>query len=294
MKSPKIALFLYIAFSLSLISSAQAQSDNCQQFIQESGRISIPIEIGGQASSGFLNSDTIPASISSALARQAGLEIEELPGRSFLTSLMPQIQGVVKNVPMVVFGEELEMEQIFVIDDSRPFASLSILVFKNSILQVDFPNLNICFLNRASVDLEKVSNILMRSSALGRPAVQVTVNGEDKIWLEFQAGFQGAVDLNYKAANDLGFADDTGNSADAETGSGVIESLLFGPYDLGNINVNYALSEPELSAEMQQLLRFANSGGRAVDPSGSLGYEILKHFVITVDFERDHMHILAP
>ena len=73
------------------------------------------------------------------------------------------------------------------------------------------------------------------------------------------------------------------------------ESLTFGPYELGAITASFPTQDLTSSRPAG---RFSTNsrrgrGARGVQTHGQLGYEILQHFVVTVDFDEERMHVVA-
>jgi hypothetical protein len=250
MKYLNVILFSVCTLFVSL---TYAQSDNCRPFNQGNGNLNVPIDVSGNRAVAVLNTGVLPIGISSALAKDIGLEVEAVPDRNLLWSAIPSIIGQVSDVPIEIFDQNIEMEQMYVLENEERFVYLSLLMFSDLVMQINFPESQLCFLSRGALDLREVSNINMRSSR-GGPAVQVTLNNDEKIWLELQFEFQGAVRLDKSSAEDLGLASEeselAGDSASPpEFMSATVDSLSLGPNELGNIEVSYPDKEPEVNSD---------------------------------------------
>ena len=185
-----------------------------------------------------------------------------------------------------------------------PIVNLSLLMFSDFLVQVDYPQSQICFLDRAAIPLENVANIEMRNALSGAPAIEVTLNGERSVWLELQLGYPGAVSIDYETADYLKFIDTADQQvapvdSAVATQTGVAELLKFGPYELGNIAVEYATRKPPSRRSRRSgVLTGSAAQGRVrapgVETHGQLGHEILQHFVLTIDFEEARMHVIVP
>ena len=281
----------------SFASHAIAAADNCFPFEQQQGGISLPVSIAGTQTSTYLNTGTRTISLSTGLVDKLNLRIEQFTPRAPRRGLAPPTVELVKNVVVTVFDQDLEMEQVDVFDDALPSARMSLLMFSQALVQIDYPQSQICLLLRESMNLGAAENINMRRASDGAPAIEVTINGDKELWLRLQIGLQGALSVDHATAEDLGLID---AEIDAETpGSqpleGVVESLQFGPYELGNLTATY----PSRAGGNSQRTR-SNTDMRAVGRRrpivirGELGHEVLRHFVITIDFEEENMHIFAP
>lgn len=277
-----------------------AQGDNCVAFEQDNTSIRIPMGVNGSPTVAVLNTGFLPIGISTGLARSLALEVKPVPGRNVIWSAIPIIKGQVENVPITVFGQESQIEQMYVLDNELPFVYLSLLMFGDFITQLNFPQKTLCFLSREALDLKTAKNIEMRNTG-GRPAVQVAINTDQKVWLQLQLELPGAVQLTRESAVKLGLTTNVAAVAGSTTpqpGSGILESLMFGPYELGNIAASFPTADAPADAATQMLQRAGRGrggpGSGGVDIQGSLGREIFKHFVLTIDFKEERMHIFAP
>ncbi|MDP6653563.1 MAG: hypothetical protein QGF90_15890 [Gammaproteobacteria bacterium] len=284
-----------MAWSVNCLSAAE---ENCQQFQVNNGRLSIPVTIAGTESRAVINSGILTMGISSFLAGQLGLDIiEPEPDSRRRGGGLPQL-SIVENVPIEVFGQDIEMEQLYVFDLNAPLVNFSVMMFQDLVVQMDYPQSRICFLNPATIDLEAAENINMRSTRTGAPAIEVKLNDDQDVWLNFQIGYSGGISIDFETAEDLGFIEeDQEDGESAATAEATTESLVFGPYELGAINTTY--STEENSAQNRPIpiggaVRAGRSRNRAVETHGELGFEILQHFVITIDFNEERMHIFAP
>jgi len=283
------------AWSINCLSAAE---ENCQQFQVNNGRISIPVTIAGTETLAVINSGILTMGISSFLAGQLGLDvIEPEPVNRRRSGNLPQL-SIVENVPIKVFNQDIEMEQLYVFDLDAPLVNFSIMMFRDVIVQLDYPQSRICFHNPAAIDLEAAENINMRSTRIGAPAIEVNLNGDEDVWLDFQIGYSGGISIDFETAEDLGFIEeDQADSESAATAEAITESLLFGPYELGAINTTYSTQEnsaPNSPILTGGAVRAGRSRNRGVETHGELGFEILQHFVITIDFNEERMHIFAP
>lgn len=275
------ALFLVLISPL-----AFAQFDNCETISQRGGINSIPMQAGGLNAVAVLNTGILPIGISRTLAESLGSEVQSVPSRNRVWSAIPAITGQVSDVPVRLFNQDLELEQMYVMDTPGEFAYLSLLMFDDFVIQMNLPQSQLCFLNRGAVNLKDTANLRMRM-VQGRIAIQVAINQQDPVWVELQLEYPGALRLNRDVAIALGLTreDDTATS-------GNIETLMFGPYELGNIAVAFPAAVPltDNQAALQRLGR--RNGG--LQTSGALGYEVLKHFVTTFDVQTERLNVYVP
>lgn len=257
--------------------------------MQQEGLLSIPMQAGGQPAVAVLNTGILPVGMSRPLAQALGLTIEPVPASNLLWSALPAITGQVSNVPVTMFGQDTSIAQMYVLDHPARFVYLSALMFSDFTMQLNMPQSRLCFLNHGAIDLNAAKNIEMRMSN-GRVAVQVTINQQKPVWLELQLEYPGAIRLNREAAIDMELLE-----KDSTAESGVADSLMFGPYELGNIAVAIPQADMDAGSELQRLQRMARrGGGGGVNTVGALGTDILKHFVVTLDTQDERMHVYVP
>ena len=206
MTRKQIVFLIVLLFSLGLHA---AEDDGCAPFELQGGRISIPIKVVGSDTSAFINTGTRTIGISSSLADQLGLEVIE-PNRPVNPRFSGMFQqfGVIQNLPIEVFGQEIELPEAYVFNSDQPVANFSLLQFQNLIVQVDNPQSKICFINREALPLDDAQNIEMRTSRTGSAAVEITLNGNEDVWVELQLGFAGALAVDYFTAMSLDFVEE--------------------------------------------------------------------------------------
>ncbi len=297
-------IFLVVSLVVWSTNSLAAADENCRRFEVNDGRITIPITIGGSETRAMISSGLQTLGVSTALAEQLGLEvIEPEPVSSQRARYLPQLTQLaqlsrVENVPVNVFGQDIQMDQLYVFDLDLPVANISVMMFQDVVIQMDYPQSRMCVLPLTSINLEDAANISMRTTLLGAPAIEVIFNGKEHVWLDFQIGYPGGVSIDFETAEDMGFMQESPADADGSgTAATTTESLAFGPYELGGINTTYSTEEgPRVrrSSLEDGLLRANRPRNRSVQTHGELGYEIMQHFVITVDFNETRMHIFAP
>ena len=285
-----ILAFLFVLSFYSVGNTAEG--DGCAQFELVDGRISIPIQVAGGDSRAFINTSTRTIGISSSLAERLGLEVVE-PDRPVdprFAGLFQQF-GTVANLPIVVFGQEIELPEAYVFNSDQEVANFSLLQFRELIVQVDNPQSRICFVNREALPLSDAQNIGMRTSRTGSAAIEITLNGDEDVWVELQLGFSGAITLDYFTAMSLNFVED-GLEVESPSSNAVADTLQLGPYELGAIGVTHPTQRPERSRISAGLL--TASAPRGVEINGQIGYEVLQHFILTMDFGEERMHVFAP
>ncbi len=277
--------------------SSIAAADNCQSFLLSNGNMHIPIEIEGEEYSAAITTNNIPAAISQGLVDVLGLKERINPNLRIVSDTgRDRVFRYVTGLPVNLFGLDTNIEELAIVGDDSLYLTISLRIFSGLLVQINFPEKKICFLSRDSIDLRSAQNIQMDSSAAsGTPVVFLTLNDEFDTWLDFQPALSIGLRVDRFVASQL-LLETTKSTANAESdfSLGVIDNLTFGPYELGNIPIQFPKSgvRSNLTERQQTLTDTAIQKDRK--SRGALGIDVLEHFIITMDLELERMHIFAP
>lgn len=137
------------------------------------------------------------------------------------------------------------------------------------------------------------------------PTVQAVFPGGKKLWLLLDTGASGPVVVSRAIAKREGWLDAhrSGSSASSDVFGTrvaldllVLPSLKLGPFELGDVPVAVPGKGERLFSGNETWARVETGthvthGARA---SGRIGYDALRHFVVTIDLERELMQIAQP
>ena len=272
----------------------------------KNNHITIDVEIDGQQVKAILDSGANINMIDRAFV--------EKHGQDFRKTDKVRIKGVngssyvqlYNNVPVKMFGGDFDLDDIAVGDLGDSTLLLSSVFFSNVIVQIDFPNSRLQLFPKKAVDMDKFENVPMkRGRGDSLPAIQVQINGK-KVWLTFDTGNSGAVYLKRSLAISEGWlTEDTavkksivqGLSKAASVDQFEVNSLKIGPYELENVPIQVpAEGENTNVGESRRETTTANNSriSRGIKPKGIMGFDVLKHFIVTVDLDDYQLHIVAP
>ena len=205
------------------------------------------------------------------------------------------------NVPVTIFGVDVIMDNLTEVGLGGHAILLGAPFFKNFIVQIDYPNTRLRVLPKKSVDLKKLKNVnIRRDKSSSLPAIEVTINDKD-VWLILDTGSNSGllVKRNYaKSQNWLTAETNTlegmsrGVNASSEIELFNIPSLKIGPYDLENILVTVPGEGEKITVGNRYRGIYRSTMSKQTH--GLLGYEILKHFILTIDYSNYRAHIFAP
>ncbi len=163
------------------------------------------------------------------------------------------------------------------------------------ILQVEYPNRRMRLLSRDALPMRKLKNVPSRKG----PLIKVNLNGEKDLWLLVSTEWALGIFVEHHIAKQAGWLDRypvkqhgpeiLGHSSTEFR----LPSVTIGPHELGNVQVLvYADGKRSRLAK-----RYNYTGSHLPDRSyakGIVGYEVLKHFVVTVDYKSGHTHLGIP
>ncbi|WP_171022313.1 aspartyl protease family protein [Thalassotalea litorea] len=208
---------------------------------------------------------------------------------------------IYKDVNVTMFGQDLELPEVAALG-----LGIDLIIgsgfFQGIIVQIDYPNNKIQLAPKSSIDLKKHANVKMRQERGSEmPAVEVELNGK-KTWLMLDTGNAGNLFLkrNFVIENDLLKSDtiETRVSGSVEvinTESFIIETLKIGPYELEGVPATIPEDgvATNLADSRGETKDFSRLRAKGVATKGILGYDVLKHFIVTIDYEDFRAHLWA-
>ena len=137
------------------------------------------------------------------------------------------------------------------------------------------------------------------------PSVRVTLAGEKDLWLLLDTGAAGPVIVSRAVAKSEGWltAYRTGSAQSSDAFGRIAEidlltlpSLRLGPFELADVPVAVPAEGERLQTGRESWGRVetgshVTSGARA---NGRLGYEVLRHFIVTIDLKRKLVQVERP
>jgi len=257
----------------------------------------ITAEVKGEEYPAVLTTSNIGSSISNSLARDLGLTQHIDPGLVVISDTGDEKDYYyARDVPIKLFGIETNAGRMAIIDSDNRFITLSLRIFDGLIIQIDFPNSILCFATREALDLRRVQNIELNSSAgTGTPAIRVTLNNDFDAWLNFSPDFGGGLRVDEFTAHsiDLEPAGGTQNSLSSYHNA-VLDALTFGPYELGNVPIQYPKEGVQDNLTRRQETLTGTYLEHDRETRGRIGIEVLRHFVVTMDLGLERMNVSAP
>ena len=259
------------------------------------GVILLPAEIAGTAAKAMLATGTNQHQVSEEIVERLGLDLSgkryESVGRGGRKYNVPSVD----RLPIKLFGATFELHNVPAYDQG-PDLVIGAGFLEAFILQIDYPNSRMRLVTHDAIDMKKIGNTLLRLEEYwGTPVVQVTLDGDER-WLTLDTAHAGPTLIRRQLAEDKGWITKYSKETNAERELLVLPSFKIGPFELTDVPVE--VPAPGVQSNVGSFRKQGpdrdtniRSGVRV---SGTLGYEVLRHFVVTIDYEREAMHIATP
>ncbi|MBQ4880336.1 pepsin/retropepsin-like aspartic protease family protein [Pseudoalteromonas luteoviolacea] len=293
----------YTLLSLGLLFNAYAHAAVTPwlDFTYQNGLVTVPVTVSGIESYAVLDTGASDNSIN-----QNFIEANKL---TYTHSGNVNIQGafdvkrnkVYQKVPVSFFGIETQLENIAEVDIGGPENSLLFGrgFFKLFNTQIDYPNRRIRLLTHDHLDLKKFENIGFKmQKGYDQPIVKVELEGESA-WMLLDTGFSGGIIIERRFAKKFGWLDTENERVDF-AGVNSVESMetvrakevKFGPYMLSNVKVAF----PEKGSKVKVSSQYSHSSShvKGAKVKGTIGYDVFKHFVMTMDLKNGNLHVGVP
>lgn len=291
---------------LCLYSPASADVSNWVPVEINNGHIILPVTIEGEPASALLDTGSTGHGISEKFL--ASHEGSYSRGRVITVVGIKEKRdtNMINGVSLGIFGAEFTVNQLMPTQMDDIDFILGLPLFERFIVQIDYPNKRVRIMDHDALNLRKFSNVKMkRAGGVGRPQVRVDLNGEYKGWLMLDTGNNGPILLGRSIAERNGWLDKYAMIDGTTTGvndvAAAIElfslpSMTIGPVELENVMVSVPAEGEELQLSRIDPIEWTTGThikkGKKTD--GILGFDVLQHFVVTIDFKRSLLNLDVP
>jgi len=272
-------------------------------FQDYNGHIRIPVTVAGIEGYGILDTGAAVNAINKSflikhqLTYKKGQEIH-------IKGVHGKVKTkVLKNITVDIFGYPIPFKEMVPLSIGRHenIVLLGSSFFKLFVFQIDYPNQRLRIMTRDSLDMDTLENIKMRlDPQSGIPIVTVSIGNGKKLRLLLDTGNSGGILMPRKVAKRLDLLDKYPQEQSLSGGvtktvvadNFVLPELKFGPYTLENVS----MVVPVKGSGSKMFERKVVTGTRIAkrNPDGILGYDVLKHFVLTIDYKTGDMHVGTP
>ena len=295
-------LFLFCFFSLPAFSAAQMDKDGWLPFVLTNGVVLVEIEVSGQAATAMIDSGAEFNGISGSFV-DAHKDSLNYGGRILVQGVIGEEEvAVVTGFSAKLSGYDFKLTDLVPIQLSEPLLLLGQPFLNNFIVQFDYPNQRMRLLPHAAVDMKKVANVeLKKSRGRNLPVIKVDIAKGEGIWLTLDTGNAGGLLVSRQLAEEQHWLNNlpsvkhqvSGVVADGQAETFQIPYLKIGPYELEDVIVTVPADGQKMNLS-DKTSRTSAGVQKGINAKGLLGYDILKHFVLTLDTKNWRAHIAAP
>ena len=208
-------------------------------------------------------------------------------------------------IPVDIFGASLEFRDLVGMPLGPPEVQLIIGAdwMSRLIFQFDYPNSRMRGITRDSLDLKALQNVeSKRDTDGGSPIVKVRLNDERDVWLVLDTGNAGGVVMERSIALKEDWLDTfpvTQHIAGGVNSSGGMDEFRLPLLKIGPVEIeNPAIRVPQKGVKMAMFAKDGNTSSRTKKSRGKsrglLGYDVLQHFVVTIDYAKGYVHLAVP
>ncbi len=208
----------------------------------------------------------------------------------------------VDGIDISMFGTSFKIDRLVPLRIGSADLLVGLSFFQNFILQIDYPKSRLRIISQDAINLKDVANVKMKKSGgISQPMVKVELNDEYKAWLMLDTGNNTGIFMPRKPAVRYGWLEKYG-TADVRV-AGVtrvstnqwfnLPTMTIGPFTLENVIAMVPAEGNETTVGKQDSAR-TGTRIKKNNSDGILGYDVLKHFVVTIDYKRSLLHLAPP
>ena len=293
------ALTLLIMACISFVTSAG--TSQWIDFEVINGKVVVPAKIEGVDVKAILDTGLEEHYISNSFLSTHSLNDRKGKAVSIQDKSSEKKKFLYNQIQLDIFGFKNKLDKMIPTEVSEGDIVLGSRFFFNFVMQFDFPNRRLRFLERKAINLKEAENIEMRIHRQSDlPIVKVKLNNTKSVWTILSTGSQEGLLLDRLVVESEGWVQLGQESSIEITQINGIQSydlmkitkVQFGPFNIDDVSAAY--SKKGMKFELLDNSAFTGSNMRGMDVKGVLGYDILQHFLITVDFKYGYMHIGLP
>jgi hypothetical protein len=210
-----------------------------------------------------------------------------------------------REIPVEVFGTVIPFRRLVGITSGATDHQLMIGApfLKRAIIQFDYPNQRLRAMTRDSLDLTELMNVDSQGDPkTGEPIVRVSLNDEQDVWLRIDTGNAGGVALDRQVAIrnrwlerfETREIEISGAHESAVWEQFNLPKMRIGPFELENPLIAVPAAGTDAMMFEKKTITGQRLGQRRSLWLGSLGYDVLKHFVLTMDYRSGRVHLGMP
>lgn len=295
-------VFLCFALMIWTYSVSAMDKDGWFPFKLNAGAVTIEVELSGIKGHAIIDSGAEINAISAAYVESNKNQLSFGDKVRIQGVFGEQTIALVNSVPARIFDQQFELDALAPSQLGDAVLLLGLPFLQNLIVQFDYPNQKMRLLPHSLLDMKKIANLkLKKNRNRNLPAINVGLNDGRNLWLTLDTGNTGGLVVSRQLAKEQGWLDNRVLLQHEATGvvhSGQVESftipfLKVGPFEMENVLVTVP-GEGEVMNIKDAHRASSRHAKQGVTTVGLLGYDVLKHFVLTLDTKNWYAHIATP
>jgi predicted aspartyl protease len=264
------------------------------------GNLMVETEVAGIAGLSIVDTGATATSINGRFLESEGLSFKNGPKVTVTGVFGKSKRSTYLEIPGAIFGAPVTFLDVVDLDLGAPDIQflLGANFLKGFVFQFDYTNERMRLITRDTVDLKAIQNVdAKKDRDGGSMVVRVNLNNDANAWLLMDTGSTGGILIERSLARRLDWIE-TNESVDGVS-SGVISSgemeyfrvpsIEVGPFTIENVRVSMP-AEGESLKFFDTITPTGSRFARRNASDGILGYDILQHFVVTIDYDRGYVH----
>ena len=273
-------------------------------FTLKNNHIVISLSVNGKVVDTIIDSGAEINMIDSQFLKTNGAGINKVGSVKVTGINGKQTKSLYSQVPIKLFNQDFMLNKIVEGDLFGSALLLGAPFFNSVVVQIDYPHKKLQLIPRRAVNMRKAANVpCKKQRASHLPAVKVKINNKS-FWVTLDTGNNSSLFLkrSFALENKLvkqenrrknGLA--SGLFDSIETENYITNNFKIGPYELENVQVSIPISgERSLVGERTHEVEIGSRMQKGIQVKGILGYDILKNFIVTIDYNAYKVHIIAP
>lgn len=268
------------------------------------GHILIASQIAGQPGHSIIDTGAEINAINGNFLDAAGLSYPTTRKVKIVGAFGTDYRPVYSKIPVTMFGVEINFADLVDLRRRDPEEQLLLGAgfLQLFVFQFDYPKQRMRMIARDSLDMKKLKNIESKKSPQGgSPIVKVRLNDETDVWLILDTGASGGILLDRSVAAKRDWLDRypaLERSARGVNSRAELQAFNLPTMNIGEFEIESPIVMVPGPGDELPIFEGKTELGSRIPKSrkakGLLGYDILKHFVVTIDYKKGHVHLEAP
>lgn len=276
-------------------------------FTLDDGHILVEVEVDGIPTTAILDTGAEINGVNEAFINAHNLKFTKA-GRTRINGVYGEdIRDRYNGIPVKLFGVDLTLNKLVNLKFGGRDRGLILGAgfFDDFVTQIDYPNQRIRLINKESIDMAKLRNVRAERDATSyMPIININLNNQKNAWLMLDTGMNGGILVERSIVRSKGWldgqfkvvqSDSAGVTRKQQIESFLLPSVTVGPFELENVIVSTPIEGQDITIadDVGEKTR-TNSRIKGKRIDGLLGYDVLKHFVLTIDYDKGYVHFGLP